>query len=254
MHELIERSFDLSGRVAIVTGSTRGLGRSAAEYLSAAGATVAVVGRAQSSAEQTAAELPNRGVGFECDVAEEWAVSALVEAVVSEFGRVDILVNSAGINYRGPITSLELAEFEEVQRVNTTGTWLMCREVGRHMLEQGSGRVINVASMLSTVGMAERTPYTASKGAVLALTKTLALEWAPYGINVNAVLPGPFRTDMNASLIADPAAHDRFVGTIPLGRFGDPAELGPIVVLLASDAASFITGAAFAVDGGWTAE
>jgi NAD(P)-dependent dehydrogenase (short-subunit alcohol dehydrogenase family) len=255
MHELIRQAFDLTGRVAIVTGGTRGLGNAAAEWLSAAGAIVAVAGRSRAVATEAARALPNPAVGFECDVAEEWAVSALVDSVLDEFDRIDILVNSAGVNLRGSATTMPLAEFEEVQRVNTAGTWLMCREVAGHMIDEGrGGRIINFASMLSEVGMAGRSSYSASKGAVMGMTRSLALEWAPHRITVNAVIPGPFATDMNAAVIENRAVHDEFVATIPLGRFGDPAELGPVVLFLASDASSFVTGTGFAVDGGWTAQ
>jgi len=164
-----------------------------------------------------------------------------------------VLINNAGINIRGPIEALSLEEYREVQDTNVTGVWLLCREVAPHMKARRYGRVINVGSMLSVIAMPDRTLYATSKGAVLQLTRALALEWAPWNITVNAMLPGPFGTDINRPLLEDPEQYQAFVSQIPLGRWGELEEIGGLALFLASDASSFVTGAGIAIDGGWTA-
>ncbi len=249
--------FRLNKRVAVVTGGTRGLGRVMAEALAGAGARVAVLSRHADQAEASARELQDAAGpacrGYGCDVTDPAQVTAVTAQVIADFGQIDILVNNAGINLRGEIEQLPLEAFRQVMETNVTGPWLMCRAVAPHLKARRYGRVINIGSLLSVVGIAGRTPYAASKGAVLQLTRTLALEWAPHNITVNAILPGPFLTAMNQSLMTDPVTYQAFVDQIPLGRWGDPKELSGVVVFLASDASSFVTGAAIIVDGGWTA-
>ena len=249
--------FKLDGKVAIISGGNRGLGKAIALALAEAGAQVALTSRSVNLAQEAAAEIAAWSGqvcrGYPCDVTNPEQVESLISAVTRDFNQIDILVNNAGINIRGPIEQLSLQEFREVQDTNVTGVWLMCRAAAPHLKASGSGRVINLGSMLSLVSIPERTPYTTSKGAVLQLTRTLALEWAPYNITVNAILPGPFGTEMNQPLLEDPEKYQAFVSQIPLGRWGDLSEIGGVAVFLASPAASFITGTGILVDGGWTA-
>ena len=254
---VLER-FQLTNRVAIVTGGNRGLGKEMAKALAEAGAQVAVVSRQAEQAQAVAAESQaTTGQicrGYSCNMTVAEQVDALAKSVLADFGQVDIIVNNAGINIRGPIEELSLEEFKEVQETNVTGPWLLCRALVVHLKERRYGRVINIGSTLSIVTMPNRTPYATSKGAVLQMSRTLALEWAPYGITVNCVLPGPFGTEMNQSLMDDPEAYKSFVARIPLGRWGNLDEIGGLIVFLASDASSFVTGAGITIDGGWTVQ
>jgi NAD(P)-dependent dehydrogenase (short-subunit alcohol dehydrogenase family) len=249
--------FRLDGKTALLTGGNRGLGKEMALALAEAGADLAVVSRnadeASAAAGQLAAATGRTCRGYGCDVTAAEQVASLAAAVLKDFGRVDILVNNAGVNVRGPIETLTPEEFRRVQETNVTGPWLLSRALAAHFKERRGGRVINVGSALSVISLPERTPYATSKGAVLQLTRTLALEWAPFGVTVNCILPGPFATEMNRSLLDNPAAYQEFIGRIPLGRWGNLDEIGGLVVFLAGDASSFITGAAIAIDGGWTA-
>lgn len=248
--------FRLDGRVALVTGGTKGLGRSMATGFVEAGAQVVVVSRhaeeAAAVAQALAAHGGTRCAGCAADVTDPAQVEVLVNRVLADFGQVDVLVNNAGVNIRGPIEDLSVESFETVQAINVRGPWLMCRALASHFKARRYGRIINIGSMLSVVGMAERTPYATSKGALLQLTRVLALEWAPYGVTVNAMLPGPFATEMNLPILANPEVYQAFVARIPLGRWGELAEIQGLALFLASDAASFVTGAAVAVDGGYT--
>jgi NAD(P)-dependent dehydrogenase (short-subunit alcohol dehydrogenase family) len=226
--------FKLDGRVAIVTGGTRGLGLEIARGLAEAGATVAVTSRTPEAD------------GFACDVTSPALVDAMIAAVVAKHGRIDILVNNAGGTQRGSLEALTVDQWDQVIDTNLRGTWLCTKAAAPHLRASKHGRVINIASMFAFVGKTERSPYIAAKGGVVALTRALALELAP--VTVNAICPGPFMTAMH-----DAAARADMLAAIPLGRWGDPAELAPAVVYLASDAAAFVTGTALTIDGGYTA-
>lgn len=250
--------FQLANRVAIVTGGNRGLGKEMVKALAEAGAQVAVVSRqldqAQAVATETQTATGQTCRGYSCNMTVPEQVDAVAKQVLADFGQVDIIVNNAGINIRGPIDELSLDEFKEVQETNVTGPWLLCRALAGHLKERRYGRVINIGSTLSIVTMPNRTPYATSKGAILQMSRTLALEWAPYGITVNCVLPGPFGTEMNQTLLNDPEAYKSFLARIPLGRWGNLDEIGGLIVFLASDASSFVTGAGITIDGGWTVQ
>lgn len=252
------RLFDLSGRVAVVTGGSKGLGLAMASGLASAGADVMLVSRhadeAGRAAEGIARNYGHRALGHAADITLPGEVDALRVAAERAFGRVDILINSAGINIRGPIADLTPEQFQQVMNVNVTGTWLCCRAFLPGMRARKHGRIINIASALALVGLAGRTPYTASKGAVLQMTRSLALEAASDGVTANAICPGPFLTDMNRP-IADTEDGRRFVvGATALQRWGRLEEIQGAAIYLASDASSYVTGAALSVDGGWTAQ
>jgi len=249
--------FKLDGRVALITGGNRGLGFAMAQALAEAGANVVVTSRQEERALESAAALAGatgqRTMGLVVDVTNAEQIESMVSDVVKEFGRIDILVNNAGINIRKPVEELDEASWDLVQHTNLKAPFLCSRAAARYMKEQRYGRIINISSMLGMVALPERSPYCASKGGLIQLTRVLALEWATHNITVNALCPGPLATELNIPVLNNPQANQFFLDHIPLGRWGRPEELGGAIVFLASDASSFMTGSALVIDGGWTA-
>jgi NAD(P)-dependent dehydrogenase (short-subunit alcohol dehydrogenase family) len=251
------RAFDLTGRTALITGGSKGLGAAMAAGLASAGADVMIVSRhldeAQSTATTIAQTWSHRAVAMAVDVTDPAQVEGMIAAGIRNLGKIDILINSAGINVRGPIEEFPVETYQQIMRTNVDGTWLACRAVVPHMKARGSGRIINLASALGLVGLQHRTPYTASKGAIVQMTRTLALELAPQGITANAICPGPFLTEINRAIANNEEAVRTVVGATAFKRWARLEEIQGAAIFLASDAASYVTGTMLAVDGGWTA-
>jgi NAD(P)-dependent dehydrogenase (short-subunit alcohol dehydrogenase family) len=250
------QAFDLTGKTGVVIGGTSGIGHAIARGLAEAGADVVPTSRRVEQVAQAATEirgLGRRSLEVVSDVGDKSSLEALLAKCIGEFGKVDILVNSAGKTKRTPTIDVTENEWNDILDTNVTGTLRACQVFGRHMLERRYGRIVNIASLSTFVALYEVAAYSASKAAVAMLTKSLAIEWAPHGVNVNAIAPGVFRTALNQELLDETERGREFLLRTPMKRFGNVEELAGAAVFLSSDAASFITGEVLVVDGGFLA-
>lgn len=247
----------LDNKVALITGASKGLGRAMALALAAEGAKLALVSRDPQQLGVVADEARALGAEaevFQADVSDETQVARLETEAAARFGKVQILINNAGINIRKQITEFTLEEWRRVMDTNLTSVFLMCRAFVPHMKGTGYGRILNMTSIMAHVSLPGRAAYSSSKSALLGLTKALALELAPEGITVVGISPGPFATEMNLPLLQNPELNQKFVSSIPLGRWGKVEEIGKLAAFLCSEDAGFITGSDILIDGGWTAQ
>jgi NAD(P)-dependent dehydrogenase (short-subunit alcohol dehydrogenase family) len=247
----------LAGRVAVITGGSKGLGKAMAESLGRAGAKLALVARNANELSATAKELKAAGAeaeAFPGDVTKEADVRRIEQAVVQRFGKVHILINNAGINIRKSITEFSLEEWNRVVDTSLTAAFLCCRSFVPHMKGQGYGRILNMTSIMSHVAIAGRTAYASAKHGLLGLTRALALELTSEKITVNGISPGPFATELNRPILDNPELNAQFISKIPIGRWGDVKEVGELALFLCSEEAGFITGTDILIDGGWTAQ
>lgn len=251
------KSTNLKGKVAVITGASKGLGKSIALSVAEAGSDLALISRDIEKLNEVvkeASEFNITATAYKADVTDEKQVCSVVSQIIDQYKKVHILVNNAGINIRKPITDFTLDEYRKIIDTNVTGTFLMCRTLIPFMKGNGYGRIINLTSTMSHIGLPGRSLYCASKSALLGFTKALALELAPEKITVNGISPGPFMTEMNKPLLDSPELSQFFISRIPLGRWGDPKEVGALALYLCSDEASFMTGTDILIDGGWTAQ
>lgn len=246
--------FSLKGRVALVTGASRGLGQGMAQALAEAGADVALVARTKSSLEETAASVEkagSRGFVIQTDLSRSGEADRVVRETVKQFGRVDILLNAAGTQVRKPLFEMTEQDYDYLMSVNLKSMYFLSQAAAKEMSRHGRGKIINIASLTSFIGISNISIYGTSKGGVVSLTRQFAVELAGQNINVNAISPGYFITDLTAALFADPERAKWVLSKIPLGRTGNPADLAGAVVFLASPASDYITGQVLSVDGGW---
>jgi NAD(P)-dependent dehydrogenase (short-subunit alcohol dehydrogenase family) len=244
---------ELNDKVAVVIGGTSGIGRAIALGLAEAGADVIATSRRQEQVEAIARDIEardRRTLRLTSDVADRTSLEHVLASSIEAFGKVDILVNSAGRTKRAPTVEFSEADWNDILDTNLTGTLRACQVFGRHMIERGYGRIINIASLSSFVSLYQVAAYSASKAAVASLTKSLAIEWSPYGVVVNAIAPGVFPTELNQQLLQGTGRGQEFIARTPMKRFGRVEELAGAAVFLASDAASFTAGEVLVVDGG----
>jgi 2-deoxy-D-gluconate 3-dehydrogenase len=249
--------FELTNKIALITGGGRGLGRAIALAYADAGADVAVASRSLDQLEEVAQAIRTKGrraLAIETDVTDSESVAKMVAATRKEFGRIDILVNSAGVGWAEKLVDTSDGTFDWILKTNLYGTFYCCRDVARVMIEQKHGSIINIASVAGIKGPPGLGAYAASKGAIIAMTRVLALENVRYNVRANVIAPGYFRTDMNAAALDDPELGPKIVKRIPMRRAGDPAEIGGLAIYLASDAASFVTGEVYGISGGELAQ
>jgi NAD(P)-dependent dehydrogenase (short-subunit alcohol dehydrogenase family) len=247
----------LNGRVAVITGASKGLGKAMALSLAAEGARIALVSRSLEQLNEVGRAVKEAGGEarvFQADVSAEDQVRKLEREVAGAFGKIHILINNAGMNLRKPLVDFTLEEWHRVLDTNLTSVFLMCRSFVPHMKGEGYGRIINMASTMSWVSLPGRAAYSASKSALLGVTRALALELAADSVTVNAISPGPFATEMNTALMQNPEVNQQFISKIPLGRWGRVEEIGNLALYLCSEEAGFITGTDILIDGGWTAQ
>ena len=243
----------LAGRTALITGASKGLGKAMAIALAAEGARVGLVSRDVALLDCVAGEIGPAAHVFRADVTSEEQVHSIERDVSAQFGKVNILINNAGVNVRKPITEFTIDEWRRVMDTSVTAAFLMCRSFVPMMTGVGYGRILNMTSIMSHVSLPGRTAYSSAKSALLGMTRALALELTTEGITVNGISPGPFGTEMNKPLMENPEANAQFLASIPLNRWGKVEEIGQLAVYLCSDDAGFITGTDILIDGGWTA-